>query len=112
MYLFQEREDASGVDCAGCDVARIARKGATAILMDATTVGFVVGRLLLLLLLLLLPSCRAQVLRSRSSVAAQAAARHAAPGYRAELGFFARLCAELARAQGQLDWVQLVLLHA
>ena len=61
MYLFQEIEDASDVDCAGCDVACIARKGATAIMMDATTVDFVVGRLLLLLLLLLLRSCRAQV---------------------------------------------------
>jgi len=37
---------------------------------------------------------------------------HAAPGYGAELGLFALLYAELACAQGQLDWVQLVLLHA
>jgi hypothetical protein len=37
---------------------------------------------------------------------------HAAPGYEAELGLFALLYAELARAQGQLDWVQLELLRA
>jgi hypothetical protein len=49
----REREDASGVDCAGCDVACIALRGATAIVMGATTVD------LFFLLLLLLPSCRA-----------------------------------------------------
>jgi hypothetical protein len=32
--------------------------------------------------------------------------------YEAELGLFALFYAELARAQGQLDWVKLVLLHA
>ena len=51
--LTGERDYANAVDCAGCDVACIALRGATAIVMGATTVD------LFYLLLLLLRSCRA-----------------------------------------------------
>ena len=75
--------------------------------MGATTV------YLFYLLLLLLRSCRRFCAAGRRRRLKRLhGLHHAAPGYGAELGLFALLYAELARAQGQLDWVQLVLLHA
>ena len=98
MYLTQEREDASGVDCVGCDVACIARKGTAAIVMGATTVDLVLVRLLLLLLLLLLLwSCRVQycAARSRRRLKRLHGLPHVAPGCGAELDIFTLLCAAL-----------------